>query len=95
MISVADLTGCELLVAEREVPANRHILAEQIIGLTGAQAQTDGPYPLRRVVVHDDVNDREIVLLTNLLDFGATAIAAIYKERWQIGVSSQKRLEFP
>ena len=29
-------------------------------------------------------NEREIVLLTNLLDFGATTIAAIYKERWQI-----------
>ena len=29
-------------------------------------------------------NEREIVLLTNLLAFGATTIAAIYKERWQI-----------
>src|SRR5215831_9708005 len=30
------------------------------------------------------INQREIVLLTNLLDFGATTIAAIYKERWHI-----------
>jgi IS4 transposase len=29
-------------------------------------------------------NEREIVLLTNLFDFGATTIAAIYKERWKI-----------
>ena len=29
-------------------------------------------------------NQREIVLLTNLLEFGSTTIAAIYKERWQI-----------
>ena len=44
---------------------------------------------MRRLVVWDADNEREIVLLTNLLEFGATTIAAIYKERWQIGVSSQ------
>ena len=32
----------------------------------------------------DPDNEREIVLLTNLLQFGSTTIAAIYKERWQI-----------
>ena len=36
------------------------------------------------MVVWDDENEREIVLLTNLFDFGATTIAAIYKERWEI-----------
>ena len=34
--------------------------------------------PLRRVVAWDAVNEREIALLTNLLAFGATTIAAIY-----------------
>ena len=51
--------------------------------------QADYPELLRRVVVWDAENEREIVLLTNLLEFGATTIAAIYKERWKIGVSSQ------
>jgi hypothetical protein len=41
------------------------------------------------VVVWDAIADREIVLLTNLLAFGSTTIAAIYKDRWEIGVSSQ------
>src|SRR4029079_17016089 len=43
-------------------------------------------YPdlLRRIVAWDAENEREIVLLTNLMEFGATTIAAIYKERWQI-----------
>jgi len=41
------------------------------------------------VVVWDPINEREIVLLTNLLHFGPTTIAAIYKDRWEIGVSSQ------
>ena len=39
---------------------------------------------LRRVTVWDELNQREIVLLTNLLKFGATTIAAIYRDRWEI-----------
>src|ERR1019366_3947772 len=35
-------------------------------------------------VVWDPINEREIVLLTNLLHFGPTTIAAIYKDRWEI-----------
>lgn len=35
-------------------------------------------------VVWDSENEREIVLLTNHMKFGATTIAAIYKDRWQI-----------
>jgi hypothetical protein len=69
---------------EFEVPANRNILADQIIQLTGVQALSDCPGPLRRVVVWDADNKREIALLTNLFDFGSTTVAAIYKERWQI-----------
>ncbi len=30
------------------------------------------------------MNQREIALLTNLIAFGATTIAAIYKDRWEI-----------
>jgi hypothetical protein len=66
------------------LPANRNILADDLIQFTGDKAQKDCPYPLRRVVVWDAVTDREIVLLTNLLEFGSTTIAAIYKDRWEI-----------
>ena len=52
--------------------------------LTAARAQADYPELLRRIVVWDAENGREIVLLTNLLEFGSTTIAAIYKERWKI-----------
>jgi len=69
---------------ERAVPENRSIRSDQVIQLTGEKAQTDCPCPLRRVAVWDAVNQREIVLLTNLLAFGATTIAAIYKDRWEI-----------
>ena len=36
------------------------------------------------MVVWDPINEREIVLLSNLLAFGSTTIAAIYKDRWEI-----------
>jgi hypothetical protein len=67
-----------------KLPQNRPILADQIISLTSDKALLDCPHRLRRVVVWDRDNEREIVLLTNHLDFGATTIAAIYKQRWQI-----------
>jgi hypothetical protein len=35
-------------------------------------------------VVWDEKRQRQIVLLTNHLDFGATTIASIYKDRWEI-----------
>jgi Domain of unknown function (DUF4372)/Transposase DDE domain len=70
--------------SEFQVPTNRNILADQIIHLSGTQAQIDCPGPLRRIVVWDADNQREIVLLTNLFEFGSTTVAAIYKERWQI-----------
>ena len=72
------------VVEECQLPANRNIRADQLIRLTGARAQADYPELLRRVVVWDADEAREIVLLTNLLEFGATTIAAIYKERWKI-----------
>jgi Domain of unknown function (DUF4372)/Transposase DDE domain len=72
------------VLAEGPLPENRHIRADQLIQFTGDKAQRDCPSPLRRVVVWDPVGEREIVLLTNLLEFGSTTIAAIYKDRWEI-----------
>lgn len=66
------------------LPQGRPILADEIIRLTGAGAGQKCPDRLRRVVVWDDEQEREIVLLTNHLEFGATTLAAIYRERWQI-----------
>jgi len=69
---------------ERVVPQYRNILRDETIVLTGTGAQKKCPYELRRIVVWDEENEREIVLLTNHLTFGATTIGDIYKERWQI-----------
>ena len=72
------------VVEERKPPQNSQIITDQIIHLTSAKAQTDCPCLLRRVLVWDPDKERAIELLTNLLEFCATTIAAIYKERWQI-----------
>jgi len=72
------------VVRERPVPQNRNILSDQEIVWNGKQAREKCPHTLRRVTVWDAPNEREIVLLTNHLEFGATTIAAIYKDRWQI-----------
>jgi hypothetical protein len=65
-------------------PKNRNILSDELIRFSGFYARKDCPHTLRKVVVWDNINNCEIVLLTNHLDFGATTISSIYKDRWQI-----------
>lgn len=74
------------VIEEREPPQNSNILSDEIIRLSGFYSQEKCPHLLRRVVVWDPENERIIVLLTNHLDFGATTISSIYKERWQIEI---------
>jgi hypothetical protein len=53
------------------------------IRLTGAAA-SDCPHALRRIIVWDEENEREIVLLTNDWRLSAETIARVYRFRWQI-----------
>jgi hypothetical protein len=63
------------VVEERDLPKKRSILRDQIIRLSGAEADAKCPHLMRRIVVWDAEREREIVLLTNHLGFGATTIA--------------------
>ncbi|NIU55264.1 MAG: transposase, partial [Phycisphaerae bacterium] len=63
------------------MPITGNVLSDQLIRFNGYYAQKKCPHVLRRVVVWDKENEREIVLLTNHLKFGANTIAAIYKDR--------------
>jgi hypothetical protein len=74
------------VIEERPVPHNRNIRADQIIRFTGPASSQKCPSTLRRIVVWDPDKEEEIVLLTNHLTFGATTIAAIYKDRWEIEI---------
>ena len=72
------------VLEDADVPKNRNIVSDPLIQFTGDKAGRDCPDLLRRVVVWDPANEKEIVLLTNQLTFGSTTIAAIYKDRWEI-----------
>ena len=74
------------VVQDNAVPENRRILRDQFIEFEGFYSQQKCPYVLRRVEVWDAENEEVVVLLTNHLEFGATTIAAIYKDRWQIEI---------
>lgn len=71
------------VVEDREVPQGRNILQDRVIRLTG-DAGKKCEHLLRVVTVWDKEKDWVIDLLTNHVDFGATTISAIYKDRWQI-----------
>jgi len=75
-----------VVIREKAIPQNRAIVSDQLIQFTGYNAQKHCPYTLRRVVVWNKEKQEDIVLLTNHLDFGATTIAAIYKDRWSIEI---------
>jgi Domain of unknown function (DUF4372)/Transposase DDE domain len=72
------------VVERRRVPERSQVRRDEVIRLTGGDAETKCPHLLRRVEVYDPEKDDTLVFLTNHLAFGATTIAAIYKDRWQI-----------
>ena len=74
------------VIGEGEVPRNRNVLKDEMIELRGPKAIEKCPYPLRRIEVYDSEAGEVLVFLTNHLKLGATTIAAIYKDRWQIEI---------
>jgi hypothetical protein len=72
------------VLAEHAPPPNRNILSDQSIRLTGAGAQEKCPHLLRRIEAIREDTGEILVFLTNHHSLGASTIAAIYKERWQI-----------
>ena len=72
------------VVENRPLPQRSNVLTDQLIRFTGPKTSLKYPRLLRRVVVWDEENQREIELLTNHLHFGATTIGQIYRDRWEI-----------
>jgi len=72
------------VLAQREVPQERGILADQTIRLSGVGAQEKCPHLLRRIEAVRADSGEVLVFLTNHHQLGASTIAAIYKDRWQI-----------
>ena len=70
--------------AEFQVPQNRNVLKDELLWFPSQVKAGEEPCLFRRVEVWDEEKQESIVFLTNLLAFGATTIAAIYKDRWQV-----------
>jgi hypothetical protein len=76
------------VVERREVPRNGAVLRDEVIeldvNLKPYDIELDSPVQFRRIEVRVPDRDEPMVFLTNHLQFAASTIAAIYKERWQI-----------
>ncbi|PJA58197.1 MAG: transposase, partial [Rhodocyclales bacterium CG_4_9_14_3_um_filter_68_10] len=72
------------VVEEHPVPQNRNIFKDQTIRVTGVGAQHKCPHLLRRVEAVRKDTGGILVFITNDHGLGASIIAAIYKDRWQI-----------
>jgi IS4 transposase len=69
---------------ELKVPENSNVMSDQIICFPRLAREGEDPVLFRRVEILDEKKQERIVFLSNLLAFGATTIAAIYKDRWQV-----------
>jgi len=72
------------------------VIEDTIIELTVKQGNKEEKLKLRKVRFYDRVLKREFEFLTNLFDFRADMIAALYKIRWQIELLfKQLKQNFP
>ena len=69
---------------EFAVPQNRNVLKDQLIYFPSQAKAGEEPCLFRRVEIWDPDKQESMVFLTNLPGFGATTIAAIFKDRWQV-----------
>lgn len=72
------------LLGHDRPPLGKGVLKDENIAFALPEAIQSYPDDLRLVTYHDDEHDQMYEFLTNMFDFSALTIAAIYKARWQI-----------
>ena len=70
-------------VESRAIPADSNVRADEIVVFM-PHATEDNRTFFRRVVWWDETKKREFAFLTNHLSLDAAAVAAVYRQRWQI-----------
>lgn len=76
--------ACYEIVERHAPPQHRGILSDETIRFTKQRAQNRCPHLLRRIEARREGSAETLVFLTNHHALGASTIAAIYKDRWQI-----------
>ncbi len=71
------------VVEKREIPQKGNVRRDEVIFFL-SMAVAGKEYFFRRIEVWDEEKQRTLVFLTNHLKFGATTIAAVYKDRWKV-----------
>lgn len=71
---------------KKRKPTDRRILEDREIALKGAKSKSAYPKRLRlvRTLVEIEGEDREMVFLTNNLEWSAWSVAELYRARWDI-----------
>jgi hypothetical protein len=82
-------------VEVRAVPEKGNVLSDQIISVPSLRKHSEAPVLFRRIEYWNADKEEILVFFTNLLHLAASTVAAIYKDRWQIGVSSQGHINQP
>lgn len=72
------------VLERRSVPGRTQVLCDEIIELASSHGRARHPGPLRRIEAVDRETGEVLVFLTNHIDFAASTIARIYRDRWQI-----------
>jgi IS4 transposase len=71
------------VIEKRKTPENGNVVSDEVIFFY-SMAKAGKECFFRRIEVWDEEQQKVLVFLTNHLEFGATTIAAIYKDRWKV-----------
>jgi len=72
------------VLERRDVSAKGGVICDEIVELASPHGRARCRYPLRRIEYQDPRTNKFLVFLTNHMNFAASTIARIYKDRWQI-----------
>jgi len=72
------------IIERREANRSQGVTSDQVIQLNSAHALKRGAPRLRRIGYRDADTGKRYTFLTNHFNLSAAAIAAVYKDRWQV-----------
>ena len=72
------------VITSYQVEKDSGVLSDETIQYTALRSSKKALLPVRRIVFHDAVLDKDYVFTTNRFDWSASLVTQIYKQRWQV-----------